>query len=490
MNNAPVHSISAVHGMSWIVVNTLFSRGIVFISQIFLGYLLEPRDFGIYALALSMTNIMGGVRNGGTAQIMVTQGRRYKDTLSSTTQYAFICNFIAFLVLLVVAPLADTVSKVSDTGWVIVAIALSFPLGTLATIFRTELSIHGRFKEVALLGLVSTGLWQAEVITLALLGFRAYSFAIPMILQSIVDGLLGWLYVREWPLKRGLITWPEFVRHFRETRLIMLGIVMLSLGLTGHYFAAGLFTDPETVGIFFFGFQLAYTFFVIINNGIETVLPPILVDLQADSVRQRKTIVDLLEILLFISAFIAGAALLSAHTVIHLVWNGRWDRSANVVSIMVLSVPAWVGIAIFRAILEARGLWGDRLALLSVYGVGTFGVVAAAAWTKNLNVIAGCLSMFYITLHVASLYFLPTLIGIPFFSILKSFLKPVFVIALCVTFALGFSVTLTSSSEPVQRCIIALITFGILTSCSAWLFFGELLKPALVKCYPRPTTPS
>jgi O-antigen/teichoic acid export membrane protein len=485
MINHEKHAATVVSGMSWMTLNTIVSRVIVLLSQLLLGYLLNPTDFGVYALALSVTNSLSAVRNGGTSQLMITRGIEYERTLVPVTQYSLIFNVAALLILFAVAPLASAAKKISDIGWLIIAIALSFPIGTFATVFRTELSIQGRFREVAILNALSTGLWQLEAIVLAALGFGAYSFAIPMVLQSVVDGILGWRYVRNWPLRGPMIGWAQFLALFRETRWIMLGLVMLSLGLSGHFFAAGLFVDPATVGTFFFGFQLAYTLFIILNNSIETVLPPMLAHLNEHRDQQSRTTIDMLRMLMIVSLPMAGAVALSAHAAIHLLWHGKWDQSAGVVSIMVVSIPAWVGIAIVRAVLEARGLWMLRLGLLSIYGIGTFVVVAAAATTKNLNVISGCLSAFYVVYSLALLALLPLLTGAALADVLGAFVMPLVVCVVCAAIA-WFSIHALPVKMPeILRGLFETLAFSLGALVCNWILFRKVWVSALGMLYRR-----
>lgn len=467
------------------VLNTVAARGIVLASQLVLGYLLSPTDFGLYALALSISNSVWALRNGGTAQVMIQRGLYYRESLAQVTQYSLIVNFIGLAILLAVAPLASAANKMSDLGLLIIAIGLSFPMGTFGTVFRTELSIMGRFKELAILNTLSTGLWQIEVVALAALKFGAYSFAIPMVLQSILDGVLGWLYVRRSPLRGRLIRWPEFVELFRETRWIMLGLAALSLGWTGHYFAAGLFLDPAAVGVFFFGFQLAFTFFTIFNNGIDPVLPAALAHLNGQRDRQARTTMDMLQLLMIVSLPLTGVAALCAPTAIHLLWGGRWDNSAGVVSITVLSVPAWVGIAIVRAVLEARGMWLERLGLLGVYGIGTCVVVGAAAATHDLTVISVSLSAFYVIYCAALLATLPHLTGLSLPTVIGACLKP---LAVCLGCALpGYFVrrTLPAAASEYLGGSLGALVFVFAAFISNWILFGKVWRSALAILFGR-----
>lgn len=473
------HMASAVRGMSWMLINQVASRAVVFLSQLVLGYLLLPRDFGVYALALSVTNAFSAIRNGSTGPMLIQKSVQYEKIISPVTQFALLFNFFALFILLAIAPVANHSFKAAGIGVLTVFIGLSFPLGTLAAVYRTELSAFGRFREVAILNTLSTVLWQIEVIVLALLGFGAYSFAIPMVVQSVLDGVLGWYYVRKWPIHRPLLTWGQFKSLFRETRWIMLGAAMLSLGLTGHYFAAGLFADATTVGVFFFGFQLVMALFVVLNSAIESVLPPIFAALNEDPSRQSQTVISLLATLMVVSLPVAGGLFLSAPTIVNILWSGHWDRSAIVVSLMALSIPAWVIIAVVRALLEARGMWLSRLVLLGVYGGGNFVVVAIAAMTGSVAIIAKFLSGFNCLLATGLLVFLSALTEVPWQQVMRAMLSPVIVTAGCMLTGFLIKSILPVTWPQVVGEFAEIITFGVAALVMNLIIFQSMWRSGL-----------
>jgi O-antigen/teichoic acid export membrane protein len=460
------------------VLNTMLSRAVVLLSQIILGFLLSPSDFGVYALALSIANVVTVIRNGGTSQVLIQRGSHYAQILSPVTQYSLVFNVVALVILVGVAPAITASSKTPGAAMLAVAIGLSFPLGTFANVFRSELSVLGRFKELALLNTLSTGMWQVEVIALAALGFGAYSFAIPMIVQSLVDTLLGWYYVRTWPMSRPLLDWGQFVELFRETRWIMLGAAMYALGNTGHYFAAGLFTDAATVGIFFFGFQLANTVFAVINNAIETVLPPMLAHLNLDRTRQSKALMNMFAMLMIVSLPLTGALIVGAYTGVHVLWNGRWDSSAKVISIMACSIPSWIVIAVVRATQEARGLWLSRLYLLTVYGVGTVVAVGAAATTGRVDAMSGALTAFYMLFGMIMLVPLRSMADAPFGDILGALLPPLAVTAVCVLVALWSTRLLPAATSAVFGGLVQTAIYSVFALAANYLIFRNAWRAA------------
>jgi PST family polysaccharide transporter len=483
VNQADVNAI-AVRGMSWMILNTVAGRVIVLAVQVLLGWLLTPRDFGLYALALSVSNALGSMRNGGTSELLRQRGSRYAHVVSDLTRYSLIFNVAALLLLLAIAPVAGSYFHSADLPWLIACIGLSFPLGTLANTYRCKLAIDHRFRELAVLNTWSTLLWQAQVVALALLGCRAFSYVVPMATQGVIESAMGWYYLRHWPIHSGWLRWSQVLELLRETRWVMIGAAMLSLGLTGHYFVIGLICDPQTVGLFFFGFQLIMTLFVILNNAVENVLPATLAQLNNDLRRQSMVGLNMLRLLMVITFPLAGAVAVAAPTVIRLVWHGKWDASAGAITILAFCVPAWMVIAVVRAVYEARGMWVHRLVLLTVYGLGGILAAAIGAVRGDIRVLALYLTGFYVLFAAALALALPRILESSRRAVGRAVLPPALVCALCMVAAAIAAAPFSHSGSSALAGIAAAAAFCVVAAVLNALLFRPTWSAAVTAVKP------
>ena len=461
----------AMRGMSWIMLNTIVGRAVVFGAQIVLGWLLSPRDFGMYALALSISNALASIRNGGTSELLRQQGSRYTQIVSALTQYSLLFNVGALAILVAIAPFTGTRFHSAELPWLIVCIGISFPLGTLANTYRCKLAIDHRFRDLAVLSTWSTVLWQVEVVVLALLGCGPFSYVVPMVLQGVFEGAMGWYYLRDWPIRGERLCWLQVVTLFKETRWVMVGAAMLSLGLTGHYFVVGLISDPQTVGLFFFGFQLVTMVFAILNNAVENVLPAMLAHLNGHPSRQAAMGLDMLKLLLVITFPLSGTIAVAAPIAIHLIWHGKWDASAGMVGIMAFCIPAWMIIAVVRAVFEARGMWKHRVLLLTAYGVG--GIVAAAlgALSGDLRILGTYITGYYVLLAVVLAMTLPQVMCSSRQAVGNAVLPPALSCGLCLLAAVIAVEPLPVTTSALVRSLAEIATFATAAAIINAFFF-------------------
>lgn len=424
------HYTDAIKGVSWLFISTVASRFVVFAAQIFIGYLLSPKDIGLYAIALSVTNFLGAVRNGGTLQWLVYRGSQYKEYLSDTTQYALVFNFICMFLTLVAVLFIDHGVDSKTIQILCFVIAISIPISTFGAIYRIELLIQNRFKQSAVLSTVSTVMWQLEILYAAYNGYGPYSYIVPILLQAIFDGILGWYFVRSWPIKKPLLAVSKFTALLRETRLIMLAAFALSLALTGQYFVTSLFASAATVGLFFFGFQNAYNVFILINVATESVLPSIFTKIDTRE-KQNKTVIDLLETFGILASPLLTLLLLISPHLFFFVWQDKWMQSVFVFQCGLLSIPALLLISFIKSLHEARGQWKYRFVVMFVYGIGTVSVVGLASLGDHLRYIAISLTGFYFVLSLFLLRHLSSLLDTKTGHIYKIYFSPMLVSLLC-----------------------------------------------------------
>lgn len=424
------HYTDAIRGVSWIFISTIASRLIVFAAQIFIGYLLSPKDIGLYAIALSVTNFLGAIRNGGTLQWLVYRGSQYKEYLSDTTQYALVFNFICMFATFGALFFIDHGVDSRTIQILCFVIAISIPISTFGAIFRIELLIQNRFKQSAVLSTASTVMWQLEILYAAYNGYGPYSYIVPILLQAIFDGILGWYYVRSWPIKKPRLAVSRFVALLKETRLIMLAAFALSLALTGQYFVTSLFASAATVGFFFFGFQNAYNVFILINVATESVLPTIFTKIDARD-KQNKTVIDLLETFGILASPLLSLLILISPHLFFLVWKDKWMQCVFVFQCGLISIPALLLISFIKSLHEARGQWKYRFVLMFIYGVGTVVVAALGALGDHLRYIAISLAGFYFVLSLFLLKHLASLLDVTTGYLYKIYFSPILVSLIC-----------------------------------------------------------
>jgi O-antigen/teichoic acid export membrane protein len=343
-------------------------------------------------------------------------------------------------------------------------------------IFRSKLSIDRRFGDLAKISFSSTLVWQGSVVGLAFLGFGPFSFVVPLIVQALYESLAGWFYVRQMPQLTDHLSVGMFQSLFRETRWVMSSTALLSLAITGDYFVVGLIGGKDTVGIYFFAFQLVISLAQLFNNGVETVFPSLLRSLNSDKTRQAAAFYKTVKMLLLASIPVSMAFAFLASPLLHTLWQGKWDSAITAVQLLTACIPAWIVVSAGRALLEARGLWRMRFIMLAAYGAGGMASAGLGAMAGGVTEIAMAVSGYYVLFSLVVMAVGSGVVDLPRGNILKSAYMPLLLTLICAA-ASVFLVGKAFNDYPnLVNELAAFLTFSLLVAMGNIIVFNGAWK--------------
>ncbi len=379
--------MSTARGLAWFFFNTAFAKSLTFITQLVLGWLLVPEEFGLYAIAVSIGAFIGMMRNGGVEQVLIQKGERFSELSPTAFNYSLGFNLLAMFIL---ASMAGSIASVYDDErlfYMLLIMSVVLPLGTPAVLYRAKLSVGRQYKELALQKTIAASVRQLMIVVLALNGFGVYSFVIPMVIEVIVEAFVGWYYTRWFPLFQRLKT--NYIKElFVSCKWLMLASVMLALATTGDFFLLGLVLPKDLLGVYFFGLQLVVSVATIFSTSIQGVVMPALVSKAEHSADFSRMYTDVVSKIFFITLPVSVALSMLAAPAIHYLWAGRWDDAIPVAQVFFLGMPFWLLVFVGRSALEALGLWKKRLAYLAFYGLSSMLVAVSIGQLGNILYIA------------------------------------------------------------------------------------------------------
>jgi teichuronic acid exporter len=459
-----------IKGMTWVASSNILSRGIGLLGQVVTAWLLLPEDYGAYAFAISIAAAVAALRGGGIAQLIIKDGSSYDLKAPLYFSYTLALNVIAMTLLMI--PAFIYLSKNPPVGMVLLCVAIAIPLGTHATIYKAKLAVDHRFKAISSINLGSALVWQAGVVGFALMGFGAKSFALPVLMQALYESVVSARYVKStsslWSTKtRG------YRNIFKQTRWIMLSTAALAFATTGDYFAVGIITNARIVGIYFFAFQLIVAITTPINLAIETVFPALLARLNGDSSRQIRAFSRTVAVISSAGLSAYGAMLITLPIAIHLTWRGKWDMATPAVLTLAVCLPAWLLVAVSRALIDARGLWRFRFIFLAVYGVGGMSSAAIGALLGGgVQPIAICVAIFYVSITLALLISL-TRLGVHLKATAAALIVPLIINSIAFAASQYLDWVLLTGVAPAINVGVRLGCFLLIVSAGNWLFLRE-----------------
>ncbi|MEX1017260.1 MAG: lipopolysaccharide biosynthesis protein [Phycisphaeraceae bacterium] len=372
-------------GLLWMFARTLTNKGATVGSQIVLAWLLLPEDFGLFGMAITVNFLASLIEWVGTRDVLVRRGRRIHHWLAPGLWMSLSVGMLASLMMLALAPVAAWAYGEPAVASLIAILAIRPPLQALAIPPGAYLQITMRFRAIALIGILHIVFGAGLSVLLALWGFGAYSFVIPIPVSIGIQSLAFWLVAR--PRMRWRLA-PRRWRYLLGDSLVLTGAnLLLALVSHGDYLVLGLFHDTAVVGVYFFAFTLSVQVLRIMTLNLTQVLMPVISHLKYEPERQMLGFLRASEGLIAIGLPVCVMNAAIAEPLFHLLFGTKWDAAIPVFQVLCLGLAIRITEGASFAMLKGTGQYG-RFFRLALIGAPLFIVPAAfaAAWGGTLAV--------------------------------------------------------------------------------------------------------
>jgi len=160
------------------------------VVQFALGWLLVPGDFALYGMALSLTVLTSALVDGGVQKLLRQQPERYAELVGPATVLALVFAAISATILAGLALASPAIFGTEGVRSVTLVLAANVLATAPVAVLRARLQVDLRFRAASgiegALVIVRGGLTVAA----AAAGFGALSFALPILVGTLLEGLL------------------------------------------------------------------------------------------------------------------------------------------------------------------------------------------------------------------------------------------------------------------------------------------------------------
>lgn len=179
----------AQRGFTILVFRTIVVQLTVFAGQIALARLLEPKDFGIFAIVQFALSFFVFFGDAGLGSALIQ--KKEPPTREELSSVFFVQLMIACTVLVVVGVASTFLQRIwpelPDTGpWLLRALSIEFLLTTLRTLPSILMERELHFGKLAIIDLASTLTFYITATTLAWLGYGAWALVVSVLTQGTV----------------------------------------------------------------------------------------------------------------------------------------------------------------------------------------------------------------------------------------------------------------------------------------------------------------
>jgi O-antigen/teichoic acid export membrane protein len=408
-----------VSGAKWVMAVTLIQRVMSFGTTIILARILEPADFGLFALAFVMIEGLNVLKSLGVDSALV----RMKGDIQKAANTAFFLipttGFILFIILFFLAPIGARFLGNPFIGNIVRALGIIFVVSCFGKVPQTILYRDMKFNYRSIAELSAKTVYIIVVIVLALNKFGVWSLVAAYILQNIIQVSLEW-YFSGWR--------PSF-EFDKEIAWEMLNFGKFLLGSSIIVF---IFTNSDNfligklLGVTMLGY---YAFARAISNYLNeyifsrlgVIMLPAYSKIQDDDGYIRNVVVKVLKYIGMLSIPFCCFLLLFSSELLYVFFGNKWLPASNV-----LKVLTFVGLlnsadAALWPIFLAKGQSKTDFKL-NVLQVGVFLLIVIPLTIKFSMMGTGFALLISSTLSfLVGILRLNKLIGLSFLAIYNSF---------------------------------------------------------------------
>ncbi len=191
----------SVSGVFSYFLKTLFLQGIGLASALILSIFFSPEDFGVYGYVTQIIGLLIFFSDIGLAATLVQKKNEpnLKEYRTAFTIQQGLAWFIVLICLFIVQA-GFVQGKLGVEGeWILLALAISFPLASLKTISSIKLERNLEFSKLVLPQIFEQLIFHGLLISLAYRGFGAMAYTWAILARSVI-GVVVMFVIQPWPV--------------------------------------------------------------------------------------------------------------------------------------------------------------------------------------------------------------------------------------------------------------------------------------------------
>ena len=381
-------SLSAIvrRGALWSIATTATLKLGNVLTTAVIARILDPRDFGVYAVALAAYGIITAIGEFGLGSCLIRADLDIDSLAPTMTTVAFTTNAIQAGIMVAFAqPIAAALGSVAAAGPIRILALAMFITGVFA-VPGAQLIRDFKQDKIFLANLIGFLLSTAILILLAMSGSGASAFAWSMVAGTSVSGFVMFVSVpRHY--------WLGFSRSALSV-LTRFGFPLAGANiinyvlLNGDYVVVGHLAGAVALGAYVLAFNVASWPSSLLGFMINSVSMPAFSRVKNDAERLKDAIARSLRAISLLVMPMSALTIALARPIVLTLYGEKWTASAEPLAILasygaisiicLLFANILAGLGRAKFILLVQLIWLLALVPAMVLGVHRNGIVGAA----------------------------------------------------------------------------------------------------------------
>jgi O-antigen/teichoic acid export membrane protein len=370
MTSTPSLSRVVTGGALWMGGSLGLQVVVGLVAQVVLAGILTPRDFGLFALTVSVSLVLTTTANFGIATLMAQRTpREIAELRTPVFRAGMWASAICCVALAVISPLAARLLNEPDLQALLLVTAVTFLLKPYTAIANAMLQARLRFARVAWVALLGAVAHYVVAIVLAEAGAGAMSLVIGLQVSALVQPAMLWILSRGEGESRA-----DAVVSTKEAAAMARWPLAGEVAIEGtgriDFLMLGLFVSTEVVGVYYFAFSLVVRLNRLYEGVTRNVLFPALAQISEHRERQQAGVRRAGLLLALGGGAVAAALIASLYPIEEILWGGRWEAAVPAMMLLSSVSPGQGVQAVVEQLLKARAHFRRWTAVIAVRALG------------------------------------------------------------------------------------------------------------------------
>lgn len=333
-------------GLSWAGVAQLGKIFFQLVSIVILARLLPPSDYGLMAMAATVTAFANLFRDFGTGAALVQSQDIDKSLKQSVFYFNIFLGLLLSLALLIFSPLFSAFFNEPRLKNVLYALSPVFIATSFGIVQQSLLERNSLFKKIALIEILSSSIALIFALFIALKGGGVYALVVQSVSTAAITSSLLWIS-SEWRPKINFKN-LSIKQIWKFSSNVFLFNFVNYFHRNADSFLIGRFLGPSDLGIY----NVAYRILLFPLHTVTFVIArasfPIYSRNQDDLEGIGLHYLEMLKTIAFITAPLMGLIWTVREPFLHVVLGAKWMGAAEVM--------AWlVPVGFFQSMVSTSG---------------------------------------------------------------------------------------------------------------------------------------
>ena len=331
----------ALRGTLWTLAEVLGTQGMAFLVFALLARLLEPRAFGLVALAGTVITVLNIFVEAGFSSVIVRSAEIGERKLNTAFWIGVGNAALLVLVLSLLASWVATLYGAPELAPVLRVLSWLLLFGAVSAVHNALLVRRLDFRSKALRRLIAVLAGGVAGVTLALLDYGVWALVGKQAVEGLVDCLVVW---RTSPWRPGLEMSRQDARELFGFGKSMVGSnVVRFINRSADDMIIGMFLGPVALGYYSVAFRANVAVTEVALRATSRTALPVFAKLQGDPARMRDAYYQALELATLVACPVFLGLSATAPELCLTMFGADWAPSVRPMQVLGL---AGVGLAI------------------------------------------------------------------------------------------------------------------------------------------------